>query len=116
MRRAGFPELFTLAGRTVSTLNALSRKFKRLACLTGAVMSAHALLSVVLHKRAVRKASKAGKPYLMASVRDGNGPDAKWWTLFAFTEAAIEALEVLAEGETFAASGYLRGKMGAGRA
>jgi hypothetical protein len=68
-------------------------------------MSAHALLSVVLQKLPVRKTSKAGKPYLMASARDGKGPDAKWWTVFAFNEAAIEALEVLAEGETFAASG-----------
>jgi hypothetical protein len=41
----------------------------------------------------------------MASVRDGNGPDAKWWTIFAFAEAAIEALEALTVGEAFAASG-----------
>ena len=41
----------------------------------------------------------------MASARDGKGPDAKWWTIFAFTEAAIEALEVLVEGEAFAATG-----------
>ena len=68
-------------------------------------MSAHALLSVVLHKRAVRKTSKGGKPYLMASARDGNGPGAKWWAVFAFAEAAIEALEVLVEGEAFAATG-----------
>ena len=68
-------------------------------------MSARVLLHAVVHKRAVRKTSKAGKPYLMASARDGNGPDAKWWTVFAFTEAAIETLEVLVEGETFAATG-----------
>jgi hypothetical protein len=68
-------------------------------------MSAHALLSVVLQKLPVRKTSKAGKPYLMASARDGRGPDARWWTVFAFTEAAIEALEALTVGETFAATG-----------
>jgi hypothetical protein len=68
-------------------------------------MTAHALLNVVLVKRPVRKTSKAGKPYLMASARDGKGPEAKWWTIFAFAEAAIEALEVLVEGETFAATG-----------
>jgi hypothetical protein len=28
MRRAGFPELFTLAGRTVPKLTSLSEKFK----------------------------------------------------------------------------------------
>jgi hypothetical protein len=68
-------------------------------------MSAHVLLNVVLQKLPVRKTSKAGKPYLMVSARDGNGPDAKWWTVFAFAEAAIEALEVLVEGEAFAATG-----------
>jgi hypothetical protein len=69
-------------------------------------MTAHAaLLNVVLVKRPVRKTSKAGKPYLMAYARDGKGPDAKWWTIFAFTETAIETLEALVEGETFAATG-----------
>jgi hypothetical protein len=68
-------------------------------------MSAHVLLSVVLQKPPVRKTSKAGKPYLMASARDGNGPDAKWWTIFAFSDAAIEALEALSAGEAFAATG-----------
>jgi hypothetical protein len=41
----------------------------------------------------------------MASARDGNGPDAKWWTVFAFTEAARGALEALTVGEAFAATG-----------
>jgi hypothetical protein len=68
-------------------------------------MSARVLLNGVLQKLPVRKISKAGKPYLMVSTRDGNGPDAKWWTVFAFAEAAIEALEVLVEGEAFAATG-----------
>jgi single-stranded DNA-binding protein len=68
-------------------------------------MSAHVLLSVVLQKPPVRKTSKAGKPYLMASARDGNGPDSKWWTVFAFNEAAIEALETLSAGEAFAVTG-----------
>jgi hypothetical protein len=68
-------------------------------------MTAHALLNVVLVKRPVRKTSKAGKPYLMASARDGKGPDAKWWTIFGFTEAVIETLEAPVEGETFAATG-----------
>jgi hypothetical protein len=68
-------------------------------------MSAHALLSVVLQKLPVRKTSKAGRPYAMASARDGKGMDAKWWTIFAYSEAGIEALEALAVGETFAATG-----------
>jgi hypothetical protein len=68
-------------------------------------MSARVLLSGVLQKLPVRKTSKAGKPYLMASARDGNGPDAKWWAIFAFNEEAVEALEALTVGEAFAATG-----------
>jgi hypothetical protein len=68
-------------------------------------MSAHILLTAVLDKSPARLTSKAGKTYLRASVKDGKGPDAKWWTIFVFSETAIEALEVLAEGEAFAATG-----------
>ena len=68
------------------------------------MMSARVLLNGVLEKPPVRLTSNAGKWYLRASARDGKGPDAKWWTVFAFTEATIEALEVLVEGEAFAAA------------
>jgi hypothetical protein len=68
-------------------------------------MSTRVLLTAVLDKLPTRLTSKAGKTYLRASVRDGNGPDAKWWTLFVFSVTAIEALEGLALGESFAASG-----------
>jgi hypothetical protein len=49
--------------------------------------------------------SKAGKAYVRASARDGKGPDAKYWTVFVFSETAIEALESITVGEAFAASG-----------
>ena len=68
-------------------------------------MSARVLLSGVLDKAPVLMTSKAGKPYLRASARDGKGPDAKRWTVFVFSETAIEALEALTVGEAFAASG-----------
>jgi hypothetical protein len=68
-------------------------------------MSARVLLSGVLDKPPVRLTSKAGKSYLRASARDGKGPDAEWWTVFVFSETAIEALEALTVGEAFTASG-----------
>jgi hypothetical protein len=68
-------------------------------------MSARVLLSGVLDKAPVRMTSKAGKTYLRASVKAGNGPDAKWWSIFVFAEAAIETLEALTVGEAIAASG-----------
>jgi hypothetical protein len=68
-------------------------------------MTARILLSAVLEKAPIRQTSKAGKPYVRASARDGKGPDAKWWTIFVFSETAIEALEALTVGEAFAATG-----------
>lgn len=68
-------------------------------------MSARVLPSGVLHKPPTRRTSKNGRAYLIASVRDGNGPDAKWWTVFVFSEFAIEELEALVEGDAIAASG-----------
>src|ERR1700733_2253079 len=68
-------------------------------------MSARVLLSGVLDKPPVRLTSKAGKSYIRASARDGNGPDAKWWTVFVFSETAVEALEALTVGEAFSATG-----------
>jgi hypothetical protein len=66
---------------------------------------ARVLLNGVLEKPPVRLTSKAGKPYLRASARDGNGPDAKWWAIFVFSETAIEELEALTVGEAFSATG-----------
>ena len=68
-------------------------------------MSARVLLSGVLDKTPVRMTSKVGKTYLRSSARDGKGPDAKRWTVFVFSETAIEALEAPTVGEAFAASG-----------
>jgi len=68
-------------------------------------MTARVLIDAVLDKPPVRLTSKAGKPYLRASARDGKGPDAKWWTIFVFSKTALEALEDLTVGEAFAASG-----------
>ena len=68
-------------------------------------MTSRVLLNAILHKAPIRRTSKTGKSYLIATARDGAGPDAKWWTLFAFSETAIEALEPLIEGEAIAASG-----------
>jgi hypothetical protein len=68
-------------------------------------MSSRVLIDAVLDKPPVRLMSKSGKPYVRASARDGKGLDAKWWTIFVFSETAIEALESVTVGEAFAASG-----------
>jgi hypothetical protein len=74
-------------------------------------MTARVLINGVLDKAPTRLTSKAGKPYLRASVKDGNGPDAKWWTVFVFSETAAETLELLSVGEPIAASGPFEAKV-----
>jgi hypothetical protein len=68
-------------------------------------MTARVLLSGVLHKAPTRKTSKTGKPFVVAKVREGSGDGACWWTVFTFSETAMEEIERLGAGEAIAASG-----------
>jgi hypothetical protein len=42
-------------------------------------MSATALISGRLWRRPERKTSKAGKPFVTATIREGNGDGVTWW-------------------------------------
>jgi hypothetical protein len=68
-------------------------------------MSARAIVSGVLFKAPVSKTSKAGKPYVLATIREGSGERTRWWTCFAFSDALIEELVRLGDGDPLAVSG-----------
>lgn len=53
-------------------------------------MSARAIVSGALFKAPQTKISKAGKPYAIATIREGTGERARWWKAFVFNESAIE--------------------------
>jgi hypothetical protein len=62
-----------------------------------------------------RKLTKAGKPYATATIRDGQGDDATWWRLFAFSEAGCAELLGLHDGDGVAASGTFKAELYDGR-
>ena len=49
-------------------------------------MSARAIVSGALFKAPQTKISKAGKPYAIATIREGTGERARWWKAFVFNE------------------------------
>ncbi len=68
-------------------------------------MSATALISGKLWREPEAKVSRAGKRYGSATVRVGDGDDATWWKILAFSESAAEELLQLHDGDGVAASG-----------
>jgi hypothetical protein len=68
-------------------------------------MSARAIVSGVLLRAPVSETSKAGKSYVVATVREGSGETARWWKVFVFSESAIEEILRLGDGEPIAIAG-----------
>ena len=78
-------------------------------------MSATVLISGKLWRDPERKLTKAGKPYVTATIRDGQGDDATWWRLLAFSEASCAELLCLHDGDGVAASGAFKAELYDGR-
>jgi single-stranded DNA-binding protein len=70
-------------------------------------MSARAIVSGVLFKAPMSKTSKACKPYVLATIREGSGERTRWWKVFAFSEAPIEELQRLGDGDPIAVAGEI---------
>jgi hypothetical protein len=68
-------------------------------------MSVRAVVSGVLFKAPVEKTSRAGKRYVFATVREGNGGVVRGWRVFLFHESAIEEIMRLGDGEPIAIAG-----------
>jgi single-stranded DNA-binding protein len=68
-------------------------------------MTARAIVSGVLFRAPVEKTSKAGKPYVVATIRDSSGETARWWKVFVFSGSAIADILRLSDGEPIAVAG-----------
>jgi hypothetical protein len=68
-------------------------------------MSARAIVSGVLFKAPASKISKAGNPYIVATIREGSGERVRWWKAFVFSESAIDEILKLEDGEPIAVAG-----------
>ena len=52
-------------------------------------MTARAIVGGVIFKAPRPKTSKAGKPYAIATIREGTGEHVRWWKAFVFNEFAM---------------------------
>ena len=68
-------------------------------------MSNRAIVSGVLYRDPAQKTSKAGKPYVVATIRSGSGERVCWWKVFVFNETASEEIMRLRDGEPIVVSG-----------
>jgi hypothetical protein len=70
-------------------------------------MSARAIVSGVLFKAPIEKASKAGNPFATFPIREGHNGATRWWQAIAFSENAIEVLKEISVGEPIAVAGEI---------
>ena len=68
-------------------------------------MSDRAIVSGVLFRAPAVKTSKAGKPYVIATIRSGSGEHVRWWSCLVFNASAIEEIAELGDGEPIAVTG-----------
>ena len=65
------------------------------------------IVSGVLTRAPAERESKGGRPYLLATIREGSGDKARWISAFAFNDEAREAISGMAAGEAVAVAGEL---------
>ena len=68
-------------------------------------MTARAIVSGVIFKAPQTKTTKAGKPYAIATIREGTGERVRWWKAVVFNEFAIEEILRLGDDGPIAVSG-----------
>jgi hypothetical protein len=68
-------------------------------------MTARAIVVGALMKLPMRKTSSKGTTYLLATIREGTGHDALFWSAFVFSETAIAEIEQLQIGEPVSVAG-----------
>ena len=68
-------------------------------------MSARAIVAGALFKAPASKVSKAGKSYVLATIREGRGDAARWWKAFVFGDDAMAQVLRLSDGDPLAVAG-----------
>jgi hypothetical protein len=68
-------------------------------------MSARAVVNGALFKAPASKVSKAGKSYVLATIREGKGDAARWWKAFVFGDDAMAEVLRLGDGDPLAVAG-----------
>ncbi|MGO9773885.1 MAG: single-stranded DNA-binding protein [Roseiarcus sp.] len=71
-------------------------------------MSVHVLVSGALYHAPESRTSKAGKPFVTATIRAKDGDTTQWWKVLAFSESAGAELLRLGDGDAVSVQGVLR--------
>ncbi len=71
-------------------------------------MTAFSLLAGTLYRAPDQKTSKAGKPYVTATLKVVAGNETEFWRLIVFSESAQTELMRLSDGDKLSAQGSLK--------
>ncbi|WP_051948649.1 single-stranded DNA-binding protein [Methylosinus sp. PW1] len=74
-------------------------------------MTAHVLVSGTLYRAPEQKTSKAGKPFVVATIRAKDGDGSQWWKVMCFSESAGAELLRLADGDALSVQGSMRAEL-----
>ena len=74
-------------------------------------MIAFALVTGSLWKPPEQKTSKAGKPFVTATICAKDGEALQWWRVTVFSESAQAEIMRLAEGDSLAVQGSFRAEL-----
>jgi single-stranded DNA-binding protein len=71
-------------------------------------MTTHALVSGSIFRAAEQRTSKAGKAYVIATVKVKSGEELQWWRVTAFSESVQAELMRLGEGDACSLQGNFK--------
>jgi single-stranded DNA-binding protein len=71
-------------------------------------MSTYVLVSGSLFHAPEQRTSKAGKPFVTATIKSKDGEAVQWWKIVAFAECAQAELLRLGDGDAVACQGALK--------
>jgi single-stranded DNA-binding protein len=74
-------------------------------------VTALALITGAIFRAPERRVSKAGKPFVTATIKARDGDAAAFWRLTAFSESCQEELMQLREGDAVSAQGAMRAEL-----
>jgi hypothetical protein len=70
-----------------------------------------ALVTGTLFKAPEQRTSKAGKPFVAATIRAKDGEVSQWWRMIAFSESAQAELMRLGDGDACSVQGSFKAEL-----
>jgi single-stranded DNA-binding protein len=74
-------------------------------------MTAFAIVTGALFRAPEQRTSKAGKPFVTATIRAKDGEASQWWRVTAFSETAQAELMRLSEGDALSVQGAFKAEL-----